>query len=217
MARAAVCVCGAALGLLVALPTETRAQPADPPRISVGAGAGVAFPFHADFGFTAWAWDADLRIALSRRLLIEAAVGEWRRAETRIEHNWTVQTVTGAAGTVGRLEESTRHVQRSWQGNVLVTGALDRVRLVIGGGAGVLQYSRRFQMTVEDCSAGVVDLCGSTASTFSNLSPSLQGVGGADVGVTGALSAYGQLRIVIPVNDPGGSDLRITAGVRWAF
>jgi hypothetical protein len=204
------------LGLVTVIPTAAAAQPAGAaPRISVGAGAGIAFPFHGDFDFTPWAWDADVRIGLSRRLMFEAAVGEWRHTATRVEHGVPALGASGPIGTFGRLEQSTRRVQRAWQVNMLATGRAGRVRVFGGGGVGLLQHDRRFRQTIEDCSPSVINLCGSTSNTFHNMSGSAQGVGGADVVITGPLAAYGQARFIVPMTDPAGADLRITAGMRW--
>jgi hypothetical protein len=206
------------VGLLAVSPTVVVAQTAaSTPRVSVGAGVGLAFPFHGDFDFTAGAWDADVRLALSRHTVFEAAVGEWRHTETSVRENVTVQAVSGPPGTVGRVEQSTRRVQRAIQVNLLGTGVLGRVRVVGGGGVGLLQHDRRFRQSIEDCSAGVADVCGSTESTFSNIAGSAQAVGGVDIRVAGSSSVYGQARFIVSMRDPAGSDLRVTTGARWSF
>lgn len=214
-ARDGVRICIAVFGLVAAVSRSAAAQPADSaPRVLVGAGGGIAFPFHGDFDFTPWAWDADVRIALSRRLLFEAFVGEWRRTETTVQQNVIAQDITGPIGTSGRLEQATRRVQRAMQVNMLVSGGVGRVRLFGGGGVGLLQHNRRVRQTIEDCSPSVASSCGSTENTFSNISGSVQGVGGADIGITGPLSAYGQARLTVPTSDPAGTDLRVSAGIR---
>jgi hypothetical protein len=193
----------------------SAAQSTEPaPRVSVGAGAGLAFPFHGDFDFNAGAWEADVRIALSPRLFFEAAIGEWRHTETFVQQDVPAQGINGPIGTFGRVEHSRRRVQRSMQANMLVTGGIGRVRLFGGGGVGLLQHQRRSRQTIEDCSASVADICGSSESTFSNISGAVQAVGGAEVGIAGPLSAYGQARFIVPITDPGGADLRVTAGIR---
>lgn len=113
------------LGAFVLLPGAVAAQGTDSvPRVAIGAGAGLALPFHGDFDFTPWAWDADLRVALARHALLEAAVGEWRHSETSVAQN--IQ-VTIPPGTIGRLERTTTRVQRILQANLLFTAA-DRSR-----------------------------------------------------------------------------------------
>ena len=49
-----------------------------PPRISIGAGVGFAVPAYEDLEATPSAWEADVRLALAKHLLVEFAVGEWR-------------------------------------------------------------------------------------------------------------------------------------------
>ena len=205
----------ALLGVLALLPRIAAAQAPvlmSPPRVSLGAGAGLAIPFHGDFDFTPWAWDADVRVAMARHALFEVAVGEWRHTETFARQNIPV---TPGGGVIGRLEEKTTRVQRTLQANLLFTGALGRVRVSAGGGVGLLQHHRLTRRGSADCSSAVP--CGSFESTFSNVSGSAQGAGGAEVRLTGGLALYGQVRFVVPFTDPGGSDLRATAGFRWGF
>jgi hypothetical protein len=211
-ARVRTLVWGCAV-LTMGMPVVAAAQPATAvARVSLGAGAGVAVPFHGDFDFTAWAWEADLRLALSPRLIFEVAAGDWRHTETRTATN--IQT-TPPPGVIGRLEQTTSRVQRSWQANMLLAGGFGRVRLTGGGGVGFLQHNRRTETTTEDCSLGAS--CGTFASSFSNVSGAAQAVGGAEVRMTGTVAIYGQARLIVPMTDPGGSDLRITGGLRWGF
>lgn len=201
----------ALLGVLILTPCAASAQP-NPARVSVGAGAGFAVPFHGDFDFTPWAWDADLRVAVSPHLLIEAAVGEWRHDESRVAENIRVET---PPGTIGRLEQTTDRVQRTYQANAIFTAAADRVRVVAGGGVGLLQHDRQTRTTTGNCSPGVT--CGSFESNFSSATGSVQAVGGVEVRLAGRVSIFGQTRFVVPMTDPGGSDLRVTAGARVGF
>ena len=54
------------LGLLALLPGKATAQTHNsPPRLSIAGGAGVAVPFHGDFDFIPWAWEADVRQAVA--------------------------------------------------------------------------------------------------------------------------------------------------------
>jgi hypothetical protein len=200
-------------GAILLSPALAAAQSSDPgPRLSVGAGAGVAFPLHGDFDFTPWAWDADVRIAMARHVLLEVAVGEWRHSESRVTENIPVTMPTGM---IGRLEQKTTRVQRSSQINVLFRGSAGRVRITGGGGIGLLQHDRRTRQDVSGCSQGVT--CQSFESSFSNTSFAAQAVGGAEVALAGGFAVYGQARFVVPTSDPGGGDIRVTAGVRWGF
>lgn len=203
-------------GVLAFTPTVAMAQEAgDPPRVSVGAGAGAAFPFHGDFDFNAWAWDADVRLALSRHTLFEVSGGDWRHSETTVATNIGVLASTGASGTIGRLEESTVRVQRALHASLLATGSVGRVRLFGGGGVGLLRHHRRYRQTIDDCSANVVNVCGTSDTTRSNISTSVQGSGGVDVSLTRSFSFYGLGRLTVPMTDPAGADLRIIGGIRW--
>lgn len=101
------------------------------------------------------------------------------------------------------------------QVNVLVRDTAGRRRLAAGGGVGLLQFDRRTRQVTEGCSPEVS--CGSFESKFSNSSGSAQAVGGLEVALAGGLAVHGQVRFVVPMTDPAGSDLRVTAGLRWGF
>lgn len=209
-------VCGLVIGWTAANPAELRAQSAGgPPRVSVGVGGGVAVPFHGDFDFNAWAWDADVRFALSRHTLLEVSGGDWRHTETSVLTDVVVQTPPLPAGSFGRLEQSTVRVQRAVHASLLGTGSVGRVRLSGGGGVGLLGHNRRFRQTTEGCSGSLVDACGTLENTFSSISTSIQGSGGADVNLTDAFSVYGLARLTLPMTDPAGLELRWIAGLRW--
>jgi hypothetical protein len=194
-------------------PSLASAQPSAPtPRVSIGGGLGFAVPFHGDFDFTPWAWETDVRVALSSRVVVEAAVGEWRHSETTGARDIAVAM---PPGRIGRLEQTTTRVQRLVGANVLFRTGPRRVRPFAGGGLGLVQHARRTRQTTADCSPGVS--CGSFETSFSNTSGAVLGVGGADVRLSARLAAYGQARLVVPMTDPGGSDLRVTTGLRWGF
>jgi hypothetical protein len=202
-----------AFGSLVLVPQLAVAQATGaPPRLSAGAGGGFAIPFHADFDFTPWAWEADLRLAMARHVLFEVAVGEWHHSQTRVSTNLPGAT---PAELIGRVEQQTTRMQRTLQANVLFTANTGRVRVTAGGGVGLLQHRRRTRTLTEGCAPEM--LCGSFESNVSNARGAAQGVGGAEVRLTAGFALYGQARLVVPMHDPGGSDLRITTGLRWGF
>jgi hypothetical protein len=195
------------------VPAASAAQIAHPaPRVAIGAGAGLAVPFHGDYDFTPWAWDADVRLALSGRGSLEVAVGEWRHSDTRVARN--IQ-LTPPPGTIDRLEQSTARTQRMLQANLLFAGSAGRVRVSAGGGVGVLQHDRRTRTVTSGCSPGVS--CGSSDSKFSNAGGTAQAVGGLEVAVARGLAVHGQARFIVNVRDVGSSEVRVTAGARWGF
>ncbi|HEX5216624.1 MAG TPA: hypothetical protein VFV98_14280 [Vicinamibacterales bacterium] len=199
------------IGLLLALPTAAAAQSSPaPPRVSFGAGIGVAVPAYEDMNATPPAWEADVRLALTKHLLFEGVIGEWRHSETHVSHN-----LPASGGVIGRLEETTTRRERTMQANLLATGTQGRVRFSGGGGIGFLQYHRQFRQELTECSPQVS--CGAHESPFSSSSTTVQGVGGIDVRLVGGLAAYGQVRLTIPVPDPSGGGVRFMTGVRWGF
>ena len=201
----------ALIGLLLALPSTAAAQSSNPPpRVSFGAGVGVAVPAYEDMNATPPAWEADVRLALTKHLLFEGVIGEWRHSATNVRYNLPV---TG--GVIGRLEETTTRRERTMQANLLATGAQGRVRFSGGGGVGFLDYDRQFRQETTECPPQIK--CGAYDAPFSGSSMTVQGVGGVDVRLVGGLAVYGQVRLTIPVPDPSGGGVRFMTGVRWGF
>lgn len=186
-----------------------------PPRVSVGGSAGIALPFHGDFDFTPWAWDADVRFALSPHALFEVAVGDWRHSERTTRENLPVQGPSGPIGSIARYEETTTRVQRSVQANLLFTGAAGRVRVNGGGGGGLMTHERSTRSVTEGCSPQVS--CGESHFAFSSISAAFQAVGGTDLQLSRQVALYGQVRLLVPMRDAGSSDVRLTTGVRVGF
>ena len=201
----------ALIGFLLALPTAAAAQSSTPPpRVSFGAGIGVAVPAYEDMNATPPAWEADVRLAVARHLLVEVVIGEWRHSETSVRYNLPV-----SGGVIGRLEETTTRRERTMQANLLATGTQGRVRFSGGGGVGFLQYHKQFGQALTECSPQV--RCGAYESPFSSSSMTVQGVGGVDVRLVGGLAVYGQVRLTIPLPEIGGGGVRFMTGVRWGF
>jgi hypothetical protein len=180
--------------------------------VAIAAGAGIAFPLHGDLVFTPWAWEADLRVALARRGLLELAAGEWRHSTSRVvEHIH----VTPPPGTIGRFEQTTGRTQRMLQANLLFRDTTGRLHVTAGGGVGLLQHRRRTRTVTSGCAAEVS--CGTTDASFTNASGTAQAMGGLEVALMSGLAAYGQARLLVNMRDVGGSETRITAGLRWSF
>jgi hypothetical protein len=116
---------------------------------------------------------------------------------------------------IERAERKATHVMRMVQGNVLFGSTAGRVRLAAGGGVGLLQHVRQSTSTLEGCPASVT--CGRFASQMSSASGTVQAVGGADLRITAGASIYGQGRFIVPLVDPGGTEFRLTGGLRWYF
>jgi len=203
-----LCLPGLLTGLVLFSGARADAQ-MRVPRVSVGGGAGIALPLHGDFDFTPWAWEADLRVGLSPRVLVEAAVGEWRHNTTTAADHIPAPAYPDA---IGHLEQTTTHAMRTMQVNLLAAATAGRVRVTAGGGVGLLRHLRTVTTVAENCSGAAT--CGTFHSDVSSTTASAQAVGGMDVDVARFIAVYGQARFVVPLTDPGGSDLRVTAGVR---
>jgi hypothetical protein len=201
------------LSLFALFPRAAGAQPTgEAPRISIGGGAGLAFLYHGDFDFTPWAWDADLRIRMSRRVMLEVAAGEWRHEETNVYQDLPYGT---GPGRIGQLEQTIRRQMQMAQANLLFRGGTTRVAAVVGGGVGILNHKRQTRSLSTGCSSGAV--CGDFGSEFSRGIGTGQAVGGIEARIAGGLFGHGTARFIVPFEDPGGMELRLTAGVRWGF
>lgn len=201
------------LAMLALFPRAAAAQYTDEaPRVSAGAGLGIAVPYHGDFDFTPWAWDADVRIRMSRRVMLEVAVGEWRHEQTDV---YAEIPYGVGQGRIGQLETSTSRQMQMAQVNVLARLGSARIAAVLGGGAGILNHERQTRSLSTGCTGGAV--CGDFRSEFSRGMGTGQGVGGIEARIAGGLYAQANGRFIVPFDDPGGMELRLTVGGRWGF
>lgn len=199
--------------VLLLLPAGVSAQPVWPaPRVAIAAGTGVALPFHGDLDFTPWTWESDLRLRMSRPVWFEVAAGEWRSTEVNVTTNLPSAM---PPHVIERAEHRTSRATRMVQGNLLFGGRVGRVGATVGGGVGLLQHARRVRTTLDGCPSGVT--CGTFETNRSQVSGTIQAVGGADVLIVRGAAVYAQGRLIVPMRDPGSSELRLTGGLRWFF
>jgi hypothetical protein len=201
----------ATLSILAAAPAVAQ----DTRRVSVGAAAGAAMPFHGDFDFMATAWQADVRVDSARHFGFSVFVDEWRHTD---ERELTDQPIAGPGGLLGRAERvttRTSHRTRAIGWSLVGRGTAGRVTFTGGGGVSYLRYSREFSQEMAECEPA--SLCRDSSSRFASNRFATQAEGGVDVALGASFALMGQVRLVIPVQDPGSGHVGMVGGVRVVF
>jgi hypothetical protein len=186
-------------------------------RFTIGGAAGVSNPFHGDLQFQAPAWEIAARGRPSARLTIEAFAAEWRHTTETRRIGVPLQGPDGPIGTAGELSQRTRYLMQSFGASLLPTFTIGRVSIVAGGGANVAFIQHRFEQRLENCVTTSPVPCGSYANDHTSSSPGLHAVAGIDVRIAPRLIAFGQYRILAPVNDPGSGYAAALGGLRLAL
>ncbi|HEX6973020.1 MAG TPA: hypothetical protein VF147_01390 [Vicinamibacterales bacterium] len=205
------------LGLVLVLAVPARAQAPDPPRASVTFGGGVANPLHGDLSYVAPAWQASVRLAPARHLLLDLAYGEWRHTTTTETRDVVFRGPTGAVlGHADRIIDHSEDVRPELTINFLGAWSSGRATFFAGGGPGYMAFRHRFTQTLEGCESATVSCAGygnsRTTSTFS-----VQLVSGLDVTIASRIGAFGEFRLSVPVEDPGSGHTAVIGGVRIAL
>jgi hypothetical protein len=197
------------------------AQPAaaqsEPPSLSIAAGAGIAVPFHSDFSFDAFAWQASIRGRATRHFLIEGMLDQWRHTTTSRRTNVPLLGPSGPIGHIDELTTETLDTMTAVGVNLLGTGTVGRVRISGGGGPGFLFYYDRHTTTLVGCSAPSPSICEGRTNSDGFLVFAAHGVADVDVALTRHVSAVGRVLMAVPVEDPGYGHLNATAGLRVSF
>ena len=199
--------------LALALAAPAFAQ-AERPGISVAAGAGSADPLHGDFAFRALAWGVDVRVGRSPHVIIEGVANGWHHQEETVRLNHTIQGPTGVIGVIGRLTQRTGRDIAYVGVNLLGTGAVGRLRVNGGAGAGLMFFRRNFSQIVVDCISANPQTCQSFATRDTDTTLGLQATGGADVSVAAHFGVFAQVRASVPYDDPGAGDVSVIVGLR---
>lgn len=205
--------------LVMLFVAPAAAQSSGGSRFSIGAAAGRTNPLHGDFDFTPVTWQADVRFAVARHFGFNVFFEEWRHVAEDVRTTQTITAPQGGIGTVDRITSRTEHVTRTAGWNALLIAPLGRVTVTGGGGIGALSYARESSRELTGCRAAVASVCDNprTASRFTNGSFSAQLEAGVDVGITRWLAASAHLRSVVPIDDPGGTHVTYTGGLRVRF
>jgi len=191
------------------------AQDPDRMHVSVGAAAGIAAPYHGDFDFTATSWQADVRVDTTRHFGFGVFLEEWRHSDERVLTDLPITGPSGPLGRVDRLVGRTDHRTRAVGWSLLARGTLARVTFSGGGGVSYLVYSRDSRQTLSGCDPA--SLCRDTSNEFDNSSFAAQVQAGIDVEVAPHVAVMGQVRALVPMQDPGGGHNTIVGGVRVGF
>ena len=197
--------------LLTALPASAQSSV---PVVSVGVAAGVAFPFHADFDFTAAAWEATVRVRSSSHMTFEVLWQQWWHSDTEVFLDVPIQTSTGSVGRVDQITQTTGRRMSDLGVNVLGRQDVGRVSVFGGGGVGIRTFRRVFDRTLTGCSSSLAGSCEPTTNVFRNADFVFLAGGGMDWRIASHIAGSVDVRLGVPVSDAAGGDLRVVAGVR---
>jgi len=205
------------IGVLTAiLATTPTATAQDLARFTISGAAGVSNPFHGDLQFKAPAWEIAARGRASAHLTIEAFASEWRHS-TETRRIGIPLGPAGPIGSAGELSQRTRYLMQAFGASLLPTFTIGRASIIAGGGANVAFIQHRFEQRLENCVTTTPVTCGSYSNDHTGSSPGLHAVAGVDVKIAPRLIAFGQYRILAPVNVPGSGYAAAFGGLRLAL
>lgn len=198
---------------VVLVPVLATAQTNDPPRLTVGAAGGVTNPLHGDFQFIAPSWDVAVRGQVANHLAIEGFISRWRHTNETARIGVPLSG-PGAIGTVGELviedSDQVSMVGFSFQ----PTFSTGRVSIAAGGGPAVMIFRSDYVQRLSDCDAAIAASCGTFATSRTNGTFAVQFGGAVDVRLVSRLTAFGQVRVGVPIDDAGSGHVAGTVGVR---
>ena len=202
-----------ALLWLVLAPGLAAAQTNDPPRLAIGGSGGVTNPLHGDFQFIAPSWDVSLRGQVASHLAIEGFMSRWRHSN-RIVRTGLPLSGPGLIGTVGEVVTEDRDQVSMVGFSFQPAFSIGRVSVAAGGGPAMMIFRSEYTQTLSGCEAAIAASCGTFASDRTNGTFAVQFGGAAHVRLASRLTAFGQVRAGMPIDDPGAGHVAATVGVR---
>jgi hypothetical protein len=202
----------AALLLLLFAPAAT-AQTSDPPRLTVGASGGVTNPLHGDFQFIAPSWDVAVRGQVAGHLAIEGFMSRWRHSTQSAQIDVPLSG-PGPIGRVGRIEIENGDQVSMVGFSFEPTFSTGRVTLAAGGGPAMMIFRSDYVQRLSGCDAAVAASCGTYETHRTNGTFAVQFGGAVDVRLAPRLTTFGQVRVGVPIEDPGSGQVAATVGVR---
>lgn len=207
---------GLLIGMVAAV-THPAAAQSQPPGLSIAAGAGIALPFHSDFSFDAFAWQASMRVRAADHLLIEGMLDQWRHTTTSRRRDIQIFNPSGVIGHIDEVTAESLDTMTVVGMSLLGTGSIGRVRISAGGGPGYMVEYERNRTTLSGCSAIVPYVCEGRTKMDSFLVFSIQALADVDVALTRNVSAVGRFMTAVPFRDPAYGHVNATAGLRLSF
>jgi hypothetical protein len=201
------------VALLLLLAAPAAAQTVDPPRLTIGASGGVSNPLHGDWQFIAPSWDVAVRGQVARHLAVEGFFSRWRHS-TSTRQIGVPLSGPGLIGRVGLIEIEDL-TQVSMAGfSFQPTFSTGRVTVAAGGGPAMMIFRSEYVQRLSDCDALVAASCGTYATDRSNGTFGVHLGGAVDVRLAPRLTAFGQMRLAVPTEDPGSGHIAATVGAR---
>jgi hypothetical protein len=205
-----------AVSLAAPVCAQAQAAQAGEPASSVYVGVGEVTLYRGDLDVRhAPGGEAGARVALSPRVRLDVAIGQFRNHQSVVVFDVPISSPTAALGRADRLDQRTDHTTSLADVTALSTGRIGRLGIAGGGGAGIIVLGRRFRQRLTGCSSGATQFCtGETGTDFTSTSATAIGLATLDIRVTSRVSVYGAGRFVLVLRDVGSSGLRATGGVR---
>ena len=201
------------VALLLLLAAPGAAQTLGPPRLTIGGSGGVSNPLHGDWQFIAPSWDVAVRGQVASHLAVEGFFSRWRHATTTRQ----IGVPLSGPGLIGRvgLVEIEDLTQVSTVGfSFQPTFSTGRVTVAAGGGPAMLIFRSDYRQRLSDCEPLIAASCGTFETNRSNGTFGVHFGGAVDVRLAPRLTAFGQVRLAVPTEDPGSGHLAATVGAR---
>ena len=196
--------------LILATPAFAGAQTSQPPRFTIGAGGGVSDPLHGDFQFIAPSWDVSVRGRVAPHLTIEGFMSRWRHANESV-HSGVPLTGPGSIGEIA-IEDGDQVTMIGF--SFEPTFSAGRVTFGGGGGPALMIFRSDYVQRVSGCEPSSAASCGTFATHRTTGTFAVHFGGGVDVRLAPRLTTFGQIRVGVPIDDPGSGHVAATVGVR---
>ena len=205
-------VAGVLLLMLMA-PAVAGAQTPEPPKFTIGAAGGVSDPLHGDFQFIAPSWDVSVRARVARHLMIEGFMSRWRHSDETVRTGVPLSG-PGVIGQVGELAiedgDQVTMVGFSFE----PTFSTGRVTIGAGGGPAMMIFRSDYVQRLNGCEPSNAASCGTFETHRTNGTFAVHFGGGVDVRLASRLTTFGQVRVGVPVEDPGSGHVAVSVGLR---
>lgn len=198
--------------LMLGAPALAGAQTFEPPKLTIGAAGGVSYPLHGDFQYVAPSWDASVQGQAARHLTVEGFLSRWRHSSDRVLTN---MRSSGPGGSLGRIGEVTIESGESVaMAGLTFLSTFSRGRFTVAGGSGpaVMIFRSDYAQRFSGCDP--VTACSNSEVHYTNGTFAVQLDGSVDVRLASRLTTFGQVRVGVPIEDPGSGHVAATVGLR---
>ena len=198
--------------LMLAAPSFAGAQTFEPARLTIGAAGGVSDPLHGDFQYIAPSWDVSVQGQVARHLIVEGFLSRWRHSSETFRMGVPLNGPAGTVGRIGEMRIESGETVSMAGFTFLPTISRGRFTIAGGGGPAMMIFRSDYAQRLTDCTPA--SLCFDNEGHRSNGTFAAQLAGSVDVRLAARLTAFGQVRVGVPIEDPGSGHVAATVGVR---